>query len=108
MAVGNYIFTDGGKFNQHYIIPRGLQILAANTSLWVPFQFANSTGEGFLLQIDHLDATTAVKYTRVMHCERMPLEKKEEDENCILIKANVSSKCCIFFTFNFVALGISF
>jgi hypothetical protein len=86
VADGNYIFTDGSKFNNYHKFTSGLQILAANASLWVPRTFEkNLRGEGLLLQIDHLNVTTGVKFSRVMQCERMPQNKREEDENCTLI-----------------------
>jgi hypothetical protein len=46
-------------------------------------------GWGFIYQIDHLNVSTGLKFTRVMHCQTMPTDKKEEDENCTSLVANV-------------------
>ena len=95
MAVGNYIFTDGGsEFNHYYIQARWLQILAANASIWAPLESENLRGAGFLLQVDHLNATTGVKYTRVLNCSRMPQDKMEADEKCKLLTAKVRLIFC--------------
>jgi hypothetical protein len=64
-------------------------MFASNASLWAPLESENTRGEGFLLQIDHFNPKNGVKYTRTMHCKRMPQDIKEEDEKCILLDAKV-------------------
>ena len=92
MAVASYIFTDGGsKFSHYYTYINGLQILAANASLWAPHEFENPSGKGYLLQIDHLNKKTGSKFSRVMQCERMPQDNiDEQDEKCIHIETRAS------------------
>jgi hypothetical protein len=48
-------------------------------------------GEGFLLQIDHLNNTSGVKFSRAMRCQRMPQNKEEEDK-CDTLDVKVTLK----------------
>jgi hypothetical protein len=48
---------------------------------------------GFLYQIDHKDASTGVKFTRVMHCKEPPGDEiKQDDENCNTVVVSVINK----------------
>jgi hypothetical protein len=54
--------------------------MASNASLWMYNEKFNPLGEGFLLQIDHLNYTSEVKFSRAMRCQRMPQNKEQEDK----------------------------
>jgi hypothetical protein len=41
------------------------------------------------MQIDHANALTGEKYTRVMKCDQIPKDKQEEDGNCTILVAKV-------------------
>jgi hypothetical protein len=74
-----------------------VNILALNASVWyVPHYIERDETWGYLVQIDHLNAATGVKYTRVMQCGEMPKDKHEENENCTTIVTNVSFNFNLF------------
>jgi hypothetical protein len=66
--------------------------LASNASIWhIPHSIERERDEewGFLYQIDHLNASTGKKFTRVMHCSEIPKGETQEDENCTTLEENV-------------------
>jgi hypothetical protein len=66
-----------------------VRVLASNVSLWMSSENNFSEDGGFLIQIDHLNLTSATKFTRAMRCQRMPQNKEEEDKCDTLNAAEV-------------------
>jgi hypothetical protein len=63
--------------------------MASNASLWMYDRRGDPEGEGFLVQIDHLNYTSGVKFSRAMRCQRMPQNKEEEDKcDTLAVKVN--------------------
>jgi hypothetical protein len=68
-----------------------LAILASNASIWhIPRYIERDEEWGFLYQIDHLNASTGKKFTRVMHCSEIPKGERKEDENCTTLDEHVN------------------
>jgi hypothetical protein len=64
--------------------------VASNASVWyIPKYIQKDARWGFLYQLDHLNASTGEKFTRVKHCNEMPKDKQEEDENCTTLDEKV-------------------
>jgi hypothetical protein len=83
---------DGGGFFYPVSAQRVFAILASNASIWhIPHCIEREQDEewGFLYQIDHLNASTGKKFTRVMHCSEIPKGEGQEDENCTTLKEHV-------------------
>jgi hypothetical protein len=87
----SYIFTDGGSQFHPYTYSGIVFTLASNASIWhVPTNVEQDEKWGYLIQIDHLNTTTGVKYTRVLECDQMPSDKRQEDENCTTLVTGVT------------------
>jgi hypothetical protein len=94
---GGNIFTDGGSEFQQFGRFSMLYILASNASVWhIPKYIKQDERWGFLYQLDHLNASTGEKFTRVKHCNEMPRNKKEEDENCTTKETKVNKLMNVF------------
>jgi hypothetical protein len=104
----SYVFTDGGSyfypyshverkfyFSYYTNVQKVLAILASNASIWhTPHSIEREQDEewGFLYQIDHLNASTGEKFTRVLHCSEIPKGEGQEDENCTTLDEYVILK----------------
>lgn len=87
-AATQYVFTDGGSKFQYWAFKEwhNILILASNVSLWIQ---EKSDGNGTLVQLDHRNESTRVKFTRVMKCDRMPKDKQEQVKNCTILEFKV-------------------
>lgn len=89
-----YVSTDG-KSEFQFLSSDGrlaqLNFLSSNASLWIRDEMKEN---GTLVQVDHRNTSTGVKFTRVMKCWRIPKDKVEEDK-CYTSEIMVTLKCYI-------------
>jgi len=97
-AVPHYVFSDGSsKFQKLFTkVKNEFAVMASNASLWMYESMGEPEGEGFLVQIDHLNYTSGVKFSRAMRCQRMPQNKEQEDKcETVDFKVTLKRSCYI-------------
>lgn len=85
----HYFFSNGrSKFQHLYTKDRdAIFVLSSNASVWYQKTLRRN---GTLVQVDHRDKSTGVKFSRVMQCNKMPKDKQEEDQTCSTLYVQVS------------------